>query len=167
VLIYTGRIAPEIPAFGTVAAVVTADYTAEEKRRLFNENGERLETELNAKIAEGSTFVEAAEALELKATAHEAFKVGEAPRTFNRSALQKAQSMEAGELSPMLTSGNTGVFVYVEEKNVPEIAADDENLTQAQSFLKRYASYVSSNALVSELVARGIEEDTAEVLDEQ
>ena len=67
----------------------------------------------------------------------------------------------------MLTSGNTGVFVYVEEKNVPEIAADDENLTQAQSFLKRYASYVSSNALVSELVARGIEEDTAEVLDEQ
>jgi peptidyl-prolyl cis-trans isomerase D len=168
VLIYTGRIAPEIPAFETVEAVVTVDYTAEEKRRLFNENGERLETALKAKIAEGSTFVEAAEALELKASTNEAFKVGEAPRTFNQAALQKAQSMEAGEISPMLTSGPTGTFVYVEEKNVPEISADDENFTQAQDFLKRYASYVSSNALVSELVARGISEDSAaEVLDEQ
>jgi peptidyl-prolyl cis-trans isomerase D len=168
VLFLNGRIDPEIPAFETVAAVVTADYSAEEKRRLFNENGERLETELKAKVAEGTSFVEAAEALGLKATANEAFKVGEAPRTFNPSALQKAQSMEAGELSPMLTSGPTGTFVYVEEKTVPEIAADDEDLTQAKSFLQRYASYVSSNALVSELVAKGIsEEDAAEVLDEQ
>lgn len=168
VLIYKGRIAPEIPAFETVKAVVTADYITEEKRRLFNENGERLEAELKAKIAEGINFVEAAEALGLKASTNEAFKIGEAPRTFNQAALQKAQSMEAGELSPMLTSGPTGIFVYVEEKNVPEIAADDENLIQARSFLQRYASYVSSNALISELVARGISEDAAaEVLDEQ
>ena len=168
VLFLNGRIAPEIPAFETVAAVVTADYNAEEKRRLFNENGERLETELKAKVAEGTSFVEAAEALGLKAQANEAFKVGEAPRTFNPSALQKAQSMEAGEISPMLTSGPTGTFVYVEEKIVPAIASDDENLTQAKSFLQRYASYVSSNALVSELVAKGISEtDAAEVLDEQ
>ncbi|CAA6680137.1 MULTISPECIES: peptidyl-prolyl cis-trans isomerase [unclassified Lentimonas] len=168
VLFLNGRIAPEIPAYETVVAVVTADYKAEEKRRLFNENGERLETELKAKVAEGTSFVEAAEALGLKAQANEAFKVGEAPRTFNPSALQKAQSMEAGEISPMLTSGPTGTFVYVEEKIVPEIASDDEDLTQAKSFLQRYASYVSSNALVSELVAKGVSEtDAAEVLDAQ
>jgi peptidyl-prolyl cis-trans isomerase D len=168
VLIYTGRIAPEIPAFETVQAVVTVDYTAEEKRRLFNENGERLETALKAKITEGSTFVEAAEALALKATENEIFKIGDAPRTFNQAALQKAQNMDAGEISPMLTSGATGTFVYVEEKSVPEITSEDENLVQARSFLQRYASYVSSNALVSELVAYGISEDTAaEVLDEQ
>jgi peptidyl-prolyl cis-trans isomerase D len=168
VLIYTGRIAPEIPAFETVQAVVTVDYTTEEKRRLFNENGERLETALKAKITEGSTFVEAAEALALKATENEIFKIGDAPRTFNQAALQKAQNMDAGEISPMLTSGAVGTFVYVEEKSVPEITSEDENLVQARSFLQRYASYVSSNALVSELVAYGISEDTAaEVLDEQ
>ena len=119
VLIYTGRIAPEIPAFETVEAVVTADYTAEEKRRLFNENGERLEAALKTKIAEGSTFSEAAEALDLKVTQNETFKIGEAPRTFNQAALQKAQSMSAGDISPMLTSGAIGTFVYVEEKSVP------------------------------------------------
>ena len=68
----------------------------------------------------------------------------------------------------MLTSGAIGTFVYVEEKSVPEITSEDENLVQARSFLQRYASYVSSNALVSELVARGISEvAAAEVLDDQ
>jgi peptidyl-prolyl cis-trans isomerase D len=157
VLIYKGRKAPEIPAFDTVAAVVKADYTAEEKRRLFNENGVRLETELKDKIATGSTFIEAAEMLSLKASESEAFKINEAPRTFNRAALQKAQSMATGEVSPMLTSGDIGVFVYIEEKLVPEIEADDETLSQAQDFLKRYATYVSSAALINELIASGIE----------
>ena len=157
VLIYKARIAPEIPAFDTVAAVVKADYTAEEKRRLFNENGVRLETELKDKIATGSTFIEAAEMLDLKASESEAFKISEAPRTFNRAALQKAQSMSEGEVSPMLTSGDIGVFVYIEEKLVPEIEADDETLSQAQDFLKRYATYVSSAALINELITSGIE----------
>jgi peptidyl-prolyl cis-trans isomerase D len=168
VLIYTGRIAPEIPAFETVEAVVTADYTADEKRRLFNENGEVLETALRAKMIEGNTFGEAAEALALKVTQNETFKIGEAPRTFNQAALQKAQNMDVGEISPMLTSGSIGTLVYVEEKSIPEITSEDEQLVQARSFLHRYASYVSSNALVSELIARGIsEDDAAEVLDKQ
>jgi peptidyl-prolyl cis-trans isomerase D len=159
VLIYTGRIAPEIPAFEDVAAVVTADNAADEKRRLFNENGERLETELKAKLAEGTGFADAAEALKLKVTAYEAFKAAEAPRELNPAALQKAQGMQAGEISPMLVSGDTGVFVYVEEKDVPEITADNESFTQAQSFLTRYAAYVSSSALVNELIARGAPEE--------
>ncbi len=53
---------------------------------------------------------------------------------------------------------------------MPEIAAEDERLQRKRRacFLQRYASYVSSNALVSELVARGISEDAAaEVLDDQ
>jgi hypothetical protein len=67
--------------------------------------------------------------------------------------------MQAGEISPMLVSGDTGVFVYVEEKDVPEITADNESFTQAQSFLTRYAAYVSSSALVNELIARGAPEE--------
>ena len=95
--------------------------------------------------------------LDLKASDSEAFKISEAPRTFNRAALQKAQSMSEGEVSPMLTSGDIGVFVYIEEKLVPEIEADDETLSQAQDFLKRYATYVSSAALINELITSGIE----------
>ena len=159
VLIYQGKIDPEIPAFETVAAVVSADYIAEEKRRLFNEKGISLEADLTAKVAEGTSFVEAAEALELKATSYDSFKAAEAPRELNPTVLQKAQSMQAGEVSPMLTTRNgIGTIVYVEEKNVPEIATDSEEFTTAQDFLTRYSAYISSSALTNELIARGIPE---------
>ena len=168
VLIYTGRIAPEIPAFDAVAAVVTADHAADEKRRLFSEHGEGLEAVLQEKLAEDTSFKDAAESLQLKVTSYESFKAGEAPRELNPAALQKAQSMQAGDISPMLVRGDTGTIVYIEEKDVPEIAADDKGFTQAQGMLSRYASYISSNALVNELIARGIsKDDTAEVADEQ
>ena len=156
VLIYQDRIAPEIPALEAVINVVTADHAAEEKRRLFSEKGSSLEAELNAKLAEASSFADAAAALDLKVTDYESFKASEAPRELNRAALQQAQSMQAGELSAMLVQGDTGTFVYVESKDVPEIGEDDEKLTQTQGMLSRYAAYLSSSALVNELIARGI-----------
>ena len=168
VLIYTGRIAPEIPAFEAVAAAVTADHAAEEKRRLFSEHGEGLQAVLEEKLSKDTSFKDAAESLQLEVSSFESFKAGEAPRELNQAALQKAQSMQAGDISPMLVRGDTGTFVYVAEKDVPEIAADNESFTQAQGMLSRYASYISSNALVSELIARGISQaDTTEALDEQ
>jgi peptidyl-prolyl cis-trans isomerase D len=159
VLIYEGRIAPEIPAFETVAAEVTADYKAEEKRRLFNEKGISLQAELVAKVGAGVDFVEAAKALGLDAEAFDTFSVQDAPITLNRSALQQAQSMQAGDVSPMITSGGIGILVYVAEKNVPEIASDDEDLTQAADYLARFSAYTSASAYANELVFQGLPED--------
>lgn len=163
VLLYEGRIAPEIPAFEAVRDEVVADYINEEKRRLFNEKGEALKAALEAKITEGSTFAEAAEALELSVETFEAFTVQDAPRELNRSALQEAQGMDAGEVSSMLTSGDAGIFVYVQEKEVPEIASDDEDLTQAQDYLARFAAYTSGATFANELVLRGLPEEEATV----
>jgi peptidyl-prolyl cis-trans isomerase D len=155
VLIFAGKIAPETPEFAAVAAEVAADFATEAKRRLFSEKGDSLETELKAQLAEGTPFVEAAEALTLKARAFEPFLTADAPKELSPAVLQKAQGMQSGAISPMLLSNGVGTFVYVEEKTTPEIAADSEEFTQAQSFLSRYASYTSSNALVNELIARG------------
>lgn len=162
VLIYEGRIAPEIPGFEAVQAEVTADYMSDEKRRLFNQKGESLQAELEAKLTEGTPFTEAAEALGLTATSFESFTVQDAPRELNRSALQQAQGMQAGEISPMLTTGGSGIFVHLVNKDIPEIASDDEDLTQAEDYLARFAAYTSGAAFTNELVFRGLpEEDTA------
>jgi len=161
VLLYEGRIAPEIPVFEAVQAEVTTDYKSDEKRRLFNENGESLQAQLEAKIGEGTAFAEAAEALGLGVASFETFSTQDAPRELNRSALQKAQGMQSGEVSPMLTTGGTGIFVYVENKVVPEIASDDEDLTQAEDYLARFAAYTSGTAFANELVFRGLPEDAA------
>ena len=159
VLIYEGRIAPEIPEFAEVKDEILADFEAEEKRRLFSEKGESLKSDLEAKLAEGTTFAEAAEALELETSSFDTFAVQDAPRELNRSALQQAQGMDAGELSPMLTSGPSGIFVYVEDKVIPEIASDDEDLIQAEDYLARFAAFTAGGSYSSELVYRGLPED--------
>ncbi|MFL2833294.1 MAG: hypothetical protein ACJ0BK_06755 [Coraliomargaritaceae bacterium] len=166
VLLYEGRIAPEIPDFEAVQPELTNDYKTDEKRRLFNERGESLQAKLKVKIAEGIDFIEAAEALGLGTASFDTFSVQEAPRDLNRSALQLAQSMQSGDISPMLTSDGTGIFVYVANKTVPEIASDNEDLTQAEDFLARYAAYTSGSALANELVFLGLPKEAAEKLTE-
>ena len=166
VLLYGGRIAPEIPKFEAVQSELTNDYKTDEKRRLFNERGESLQAKLKAKIAEGIDFIEAAEALGLGTASFDTFSVQEAPRDLNRSALQLAQGMQSGDISPMLTSDGTGIFVYVANKTVPEIASDNEDLTQAEDFLARYAAYTSGSAFANELVFLGLPKEAAEKLTE-
>jgi hypothetical protein len=67
--------------------------------------------------------------------------------------------MEAGELSSMLTSGPSGIFVYVENKVIPEIFNGDEDLTQAVEYLARFASFTTAGSYSNELVYRGLPAD--------
>lgn len=158
VLIYEGRIAPEIPEFAAVESEVRANYLAEEKRRLFNEKGESLQAEIESKVAEGASFAEVAESLGLSVQSFEPFTLREAPPELNRSALQRAQRMQAGEISPMITAGQSGIFVNLIDKVVPEIPEDDADLAQAEAFLARFSAFSSSNAYLNELVVRGLPE---------
>lgn len=158
VLIYEGRIAPEIPEFAAVESEVRANYLAEEKRRLFNEKGESLQAEIESKVAEGASFAEVAESLRLSVQSFEPFTLREAPPELNRSALQRAQRMQAGEISPMITAGQSGIFVNLIDKVVPEIPEDDADLAQAEAFLARFSAFSSSNAYLNELVVRGLPE---------
>ncbi len=128
VLIYEGRIEPTIPPYEEVAAEVLANYTAEKKRELFNEKGESLKAELEAALAEGTSFAEAAEARELEVETYESFEVKDAPDGLSRSVLQQVQSLDAGEISPMLTVRGTGTLVYVASKEVPELGEEDPDL---------------------------------------
>lgn len=158
VLIYEGRLAPEIPEFAAVESEVRANYLAEEKRRLFNEKGESLQAEIESKVAEGASFAEVAESLGLSVQSFEPFTLREAPPELNRSALQRAQRMQAGEISPMITAGQSGIFVNLIDKVVPEIPEDDADLAQAEAFLARFSAFSSSNAYLNELVVRGLPE---------
>ena len=161
VLLYEGRIEPTIPPYEEVANAVATDYRSEKKRELFNEKGEALKAELEAALAGGKAFSEAAEALELEASSYEEFEVKDAPRELNRSALQQAQSLDAGEISPMLNLRGTGTFVYVESKEVPELSEEDPDLAQTRNMLQRWASFTTRSDLTNELVMRGLPEEAA------
>lgn len=167
VLIYQGRIAPEVPAFEAIQAEVSANYLAEKKRELFNEKGEELKAALETLLTDGKAFGEAAESIGLKATAYDAFKAGEAPRELNRTALQTAQGMTAGSVSPMLVANQVGTLVYLESKEVPEIASDSEDLAQAKQYLAYISAQVSTSSAVNELVLLGSPESAEEVANQE
>jgi peptidyl-prolyl cis-trans isomerase D len=166
VLLYEGRIAPEIPEFEAVQSEVTNDYETDEKRRLFKEKGESLQAELKTKIVGGIDFDEAAKGLGLVTASFDTFSLQEAPRELSRSALQMAQGMQAGDVSPMLTSNGIGTFVYLANKNVPEIASDNEKFTQTVDSLASDAAYTSGSSFAKELVILGSPKATAEELSE-
>jgi hypothetical protein len=56
----------------------------------------------------------------------------------------------------MLQSGSSGLFVFVADRDIPNLAADDETLQQATNFLKYNSAMIRMNALASELVERGM-----------
>ena len=158
VLIFQGRIAPVLPPFEEVATAVRADYEAEEKRRLFNDEGERIKSELELELNAGTSFANAANKLELQLAEFEAFTVREAPRELNRAALQAAQNMKDNEISAMIRSGNSGIFVFLENKEIPEITTDNEDYTQAKDWLARYGSMTRRGSLLGELITDGTPE---------
>lgn len=162
VLIYEGRIEPMVPPYEEVAAEVYSDYRTKKKRELFNEKGETLKAELEAAIGEGTAFSEAAESLNLQIRNYEEFEVKDAPRELNRSALQQAQSLNEGQISPMLNLGGTGTFVHVESKEIPELSEEDPDLAQTRTMLQRWASFTTRSDLTNELVLRGLPEERAE-----
>ena len=162
ILILQDRIAPVIPPFEDVAAEVASDYKTDEKRRLFNEKGESLKAELEAALAEDKAFAETAESLGLKVNSFESFEGNDAPADLNRSALRQAQTLDAGEISPMLTLEGVGTFVYVQSKDVPELDEEDPDLAQTKSMLERWASFTTRSDLTNELIMRGLPEGAAE-----
>lgn len=157
VLILFKRIPPEIPNYEAVAETVKSDYTAEERRHLFSKEGERLKTELSARTFAGTEFNVAAETLGLKVTTLEAFKLSDAPREINRAVLQRVHSMQENGVSPMITSGDSGIFVYLEEKTVPQIDTDNDKLAQISNLLKKDAAFTSLNTLLRELIFTDLE----------
>ena len=161
VLLYEGRIEPEIPPFEDVEQQVRTDYERDRKRELFNAEGERLREALQEALASGEDFAETAASLGLAAETVEPFAAAEAPQDLPPAVLRQAQGMSEGDLSPMLTVGGKGTFVYLQEKTKPEITDEDENYVQARTFLTRYSSFLSANGLVNELIARGMPEESA------
>ena len=63
---------------------------------------------------------------------------------------QSAQTMQPGEISQMITSGDTGIFVHLIERLVPDITHDDEELTRRGLFIA-LGAYTSGSSYANEL----------------
>jgi peptidyl-prolyl cis-trans isomerase D len=156
VLLYKATIPAELPAFEAVETNVIADFSAEEKRRLFFEEGESMQKEMEAQLASGVSFEDAAVALKLAVENFESFELSNPPQALNRNTLQTAMFQKEGSISPMLQVGPSGIFIYVSEKVIPEISSDDATLEQARNYLIYTSSMMRMNGINSDLIEAGM-----------
>ncbi|MGJ3242594.1 MAG: peptidylprolyl isomerase [Opitutales bacterium] len=79
------------------------------------------------------------------------------PEGLNPVVFNSIQGLPAGGLSRMITTGDTGYFVYVSRKEVPEVSESDPAYRQAETFISQFHSFMGNRSIVEELIARGME----------
>ena len=156
ILFFRNRMVSHLPPYEEVSDEVKTDFEIEEKRRLFNDEGERIKSALEAAIQTDKSFTDAATELKLKVEEFDAFTPTEYPLHLDPSIPQTAQDMEGGEVSSMIRSGDTGFFIYLESKKIPEITDENEDFEKTRESLSIYGTSIRRNALVNELVATGL-----------
>ncbi len=160
ILVWRESLPGRTPSFEEVRARVTTDYINSEKRRLFNEAGQKLRASTAASTATGQPFTAAvtaaATAAGLKVTVKNPapFAIsGEFPVDVDYNALQILNTLTKGKLSEFLPTGETaGELVYVLDQKLPAIDASSPAYASLRDDLAENLSQSSAMALVSEFV---------------
>ncbi len=155
VLIFDERVESFIPPLADVRTAVEENFRAQERRRLFTEEGRLRREQLQAALSEGTSFEEAAAALELTVEGFEPFAFGEPLTALNDAVIQASQTLNEGEVSPMVSTGNAGFWVFVNQRNVPDIDPTSAAVAESLEFLKRYSAFATSRSFLSELIESG------------
>lgn len=135
VLVFDEVIPERLPPFEEVADDVEYDWVRDNRRRLFSEYGEELYADLNARLEEGTGFIEAAEELDLAVEDPDPFKGNEAPDSLARSqAWQQNRYLGEGAVSRMSIERSEGVFIYIRSRSVPDVDFESESF---QAFIDR------------------------------
>ncbi len=154
VLIYHETLPAFIPPLEEVAEDVERDYREEERRRLLSERGEEIRQQLAQRISEGATFIEAAEAEGLTTQSADQFSRISPPEQINRQIVMRLDEFERNEVSPMITLQNFGYFIYLKDREVPEITADDEEFVRTADNLRDWSAMSGRYYVMEEFIAR-------------
>lgn len=153
IFVYRGTVEAVTPPLDDVREAVERDYRAQETRRQFVDYGQELSEELNAALEDGRSFTEAAEELGLEVTRIDPFSMANLrnfPEGLSFQDLQLLTELDEGEVSEPQIRGNEGKFIYLAEKEIPEIP-EAELSSIRESIRQRQASF-SAQSVLSDLV---------------
>lgn len=153
VLLWNEDLSAYKPLFAEVRERVLADYKDDTKRKLFIERGKALQAQLNAAAKKGSAaFAEAAAAEKLTVKTHAAFTLRQPPSDLPYPAFSALQNLEAGQVSEMSATAEQGVFVYAQEKKLPDLTAANARYAEVEKQLRQYTAGANENEYLGELV---------------
>ncbi len=146
------------PLYAEVQAKVRGDYIENEKRKRFVELGKAAKSQLEARLKAGDSFekaVAAAEAssglkLELKKIAP--FSLRSRPQDVDYSVLGTLDHLNKGETSDMVITADKGVFVYAQDKKLPDVTPSNPRFEETRNQLANYSATMDAQAYIRELV---------------
>ena len=155
VLLWNDSLPAYKPLFAEVRDRVAADYTENEKRRLFIAHGQALRAQLQAAAAAGAEkFAAAATAEKLAVKSYANFTLRQPPQDLPYSALSVLPGLEAGKVSEMMANGEQGFLVYVQDKKLPDLSPGNPRYADLQKQLMLFTAGTNENSYLGGLVAR-------------
>jgi peptidyl-prolyl cis-trans isomerase D len=141
------------PAFTEVHDKVATDYKESQKRKLFSERGRALSAQLQAAAKSGATaFAAAAAAEKLDVKSYANFTLREPPKDLPYSALSTLSALAPGAVSDMMSTGEQGLLVYVQDKKLPDLSPSNPRYVELQKQMMLYTAGNNENSYLSGLV---------------
>jgi len=151
VLLWNETLPAYTPLFTDVRDRVLADYKENEKRRLFVERGQVLKAQLQTAAASGG-FADKAAAEKLEVKSYTGFTLRQPPQDVPQPALAAMLSLEAGQVSDLVGLGDKGLFVYAQEKKMPDLSPMNPRFAEIQTQLMAYTASSAENSYLGQLV---------------
>lgn len=152
VLLWNDSLPSYKPEFIQVKDKVAADYKEGEKRKRFVDAGKALRAKLQA-AAKAGNFDDVAKAEKLEVKAYANFTLRQPPQDLPYGAYGALQaSLEKGEVSEMVATGDKGAFTHIVDKKLPDLSTANPRYAEISKQLAQYTSAANYNALLGSLV---------------
>jgi peptidyl-prolyl cis-trans isomerase D len=152
VLLWNETLPSYKPLFTEVRERVLADYKESEKRRLFIARGQALKAQLQAAAATPNGFADKAAAEKLEVKSHAGFTLRQPPQDIPQPALSALVGLEAGQVSDLVGLGDKGLFVFAQEKKLPDTSPSNPRYAEVQTQLMAYTASSSENAYLGDMI---------------
>lgn len=148
------------PLFAEVREKVSNDYVTGEKQKRFVELGKTIKSQIESRIKAGDTFDKAAAAaastagVKIEAKTLAAFTLRNRPQDVDYAVLGALERLSKGQVSDMTLSADKGLFVYVIDKQAPDLSETNPQFVTNRAQLASYGARLSGNAYLAELVEK-------------
>ena len=150
---------PSAPSlYLNVADQVRADYLESKKREQFVALGRRIRTELSTAIQSGTSFADAAAALNdlggatASVESFTEFTRISPPEGLPQVVISSLEGLAAGDVSEMVLIADEGVITHASARTLPNFAATDERFIELHRQLAEFNSASTASGIMRDLI---------------
>jgi peptidyl-prolyl cis-trans isomerase D len=160
VLFWNSTIPSHEPALEEVRDHVAADYTENEKRRLFTELGQTTRASIESALQSGKAFAQAAEAaaaaagVKVEVSSLADFTRREPPAGLTPQIGTALQSLNQGDISTMIATPDKGFLVYARAKTLPDATEANPRYIETRDQVAAHYGRAAASAYINDLMTK-------------